>query len=118
MTQDNSLQNFKVNVSDYKNYKIISFENKIEIDLYNITEVAKIFKEGNSNGSVDWVIDLKSIQFIDSSGLSGLVNQSIYLAKRNKTLILLSPSSRLLSIFNALDGTRKVFTILSDISLL
>lgn len=111
-------QNYRVVVSEYQNYNIISFENKVEIDLYNIAEVAQIFKDGNRRGIEDWAIDLKPIKFIDSSGFSGIIAQSLHLAKRNKMLILISPPNTVLPILNTMNDTRLVFRIVADKSML
>lgn len=104
----------KIKIADYKKYKMISFENIDQIDLYNIREIVEVFQDGNEKGILDWIVDLSLINFLDSSAIGGLANQGLFLKKHSLRLILLSPHSNIRHLFSV-TGFGKIFLVISSL---
>jgi anti-anti-sigma factor len=114
---ENENEDYSVEVSQLGKYRLINFVNMKNIDLYTVRDLQEAFKVGNNEGVEDWIVDLSKILHIDSSGLGGLANQGMYLAKKSKRLFLLSPNSGVKHLF-AVTGFNKIFTIVADVSML
>lgn len=102
-------------VTDYRQYKIVSFNNLKynQLDLYSIHDLAEIFKKGNSEGVLDWVLDLSTISHMDSSGFGGLAHQAHYLSKNSKRLFLLNPNNSVKHLFS-ITGFDRIFAVITD----
>lgn len=111
MENNNLSKEPDIKVSEYKNYKLIEFTTPANLDLYNVSGLKDIFKIGNSENVIDWIIDLSNIKFIDSSGLGTLTEQTMLLRKKSRKLIILSPSHGIKHIFN-MGGLSQIFQII------
>ena len=109
----NEMEENRVTVSQFHNYRLITLSNMEQIDLYNEKEIQEVFQKGNAEGIEDWIIDLSKINHIDSSGLGGLANQGILLSKKSKRLNILSPKSGVKHLFSV-GGFNKMFAVIQD----
>lgn len=106
---------FEIKTSNYKNYTLVTFANLSQLDLYKVTELDSIFKDGNDSGKLDWLLDMSIVEFIDSSGLGVLARQAMFLNKNGKLLNLVSVHSGVAHLFKA-SGFEKLFRIYPDLS--
>ena len=88
-------EELKVEFSSYGKYRIIRFPEHTRLVLYNCTDLKDIFKTGNSEKVIDWILDLSNVEFMDSAALATIVNQTRHLGNFSKKLIILSPHKKL-----------------------
>ena len=106
---------YDVEKENYGKYTLIRFKNYSKLDLYNSRELVEIFKDLNSQNQTDIVVDMVSIEFIDSSGLGAIANQGIYLSKISKRLNLVNVQSAVSHLFKA-SGFDRIFHLHSGLS--
>lgn len=106
-------EDYSIEVTQHGKYRLLTLTNMKKIDLYNTKEIEEVFKKGNAESIEDWMIDLSNIGMIDSSGLAGLSNQGMHLAKLSKKLLLINPKGSVKHLF-AMTGFDKIFTIVPD----
>jgi anti-anti-sigma factor len=99
---------------DYKNHKLVEFKNIKNLDLYSVRYLSDIFTEENKTGVLDWIIDLSTIEFIDSSGLGALAKQSTTLFKHSKKIKIMNPKQTVLHTLKV-SGFAKIFDFIQSL---
>ncbi|BDU50643.1 STAS domain-containing protein [Haliovirga abyssi] len=84
-----------------------------EIEVYNASEIREELSEMIDNGVKEIIIDLRNVEYVDSSGLGVLVSTMKRLKKINGKMILLSPKNAIKQVLE-LTSLDKVFTIEYD----
>lgn len=102
----------QIHIDNFKNYKIIHLNDSrfdYEIASQFKEEIMKMIKDG----SLNFVINLKNVDFIDSFGLSSLVALFKYI-KGNGDIVLCNLSERAISLLS-LTRMDKIFNIFESI---
>jgi len=81
-----------------------------QIDNYTAEEITKIINQYINNGNSKVIIDLTKVNYLDSAGLSALVNAKIKLSKRNGGLRLVGLKGKAREVFD-LAGLIQMFDI-------
>ncbi|UCH11954.1 MAG: STAS domain-containing protein [Candidatus Omnitrophota bacterium] len=81
-----------------------------QIDNYTSEEIAKIINEHISKGNLKIIVDLTKVDYLDSAGLSCLINAKIRLSKRNGGLRLVGLKGKAREVFD-LAGLTQMFDI-------
>lgn len=89
-----------------------------QIDSYTAEEITKIIDTHISNGNFKVIVDLTNIDYLDSAGLSALINMKTRLGKRTGDLRLVGLKGKakevfdlagFTSLFNNFDSHEKAF---------
>lgn len=84
-----------------------------EVDLYNASKIKNDIGEQIDNGTTKIIINLKQVNYIDSSGIGALIYCRSALKKKKGSLIILNICDSVKKIFE-LTKLTSVFTILYD----
>jgi len=84
-----------------------------EIDLDSASNVYKQIWTELDNGEQGLLLDLKELDFIDSSGLQILLRLKETLKKIGKEILIVNPSNQITNLFQ-LTGFDKLFRIFTD----
>ena len=102
----------QINFRDQGEHKILSING--EVDLYNVGELKKILFAATDGSNKSVVIDMRDVNYMDSSGIGALVaGQKKMKALGGKFLPSLNISDDVLNILK-LATLDKFFTILKD----
>ena len=91
------------------NEKTVKIAINGEIDIFNITDIREKLAELTSGYSVV-EIDLKGLNFIDSTGLSMLIGLVRDLKGKNGNVVLISPKSQVMKLLET-TGLNTVFEV-------
>lgn len=101
----------QVNFRDYGEHKILAING--EVDLYNVGELKKILFGATDGSNKSVVIDMKNVNYMDSSGIGAMVAGQKKMKALGGKFSLLNISDDVLNILK-LATLDKFFTILED----
>lgn len=104
----------KISVENHDKFRLVRFSGTSRIDLYNCRYLKEVFDEGNQQNIDGWIVDLSSIEYIDSSALSIFGNQGMYLKKKSHKMFILSPTFKIKYLFTTL-GFINIFHIIDEL---
>jgi len=103
----------KLEVAKEKNYTLITVHG--EIDLYNAKELKERVSVAEvSASSPNLILDIKDVDYIDSTGLGILIGIKRRATERNGKLALVLHSDRINKLFE-ITGLNKIFTITKSV---